>query len=400
MLETYQEKTHELRNRILFTLMVLAVYVVGKGIPLYGIDAGVRTGRDAQSVLLSMLSGDRYQETVMALGVMPYINASVLVQVIASMRTSDARARLSHRIMDRWTGVLTLVLGAVFAYFQSGRVVSRAAIGNPGLVRPIVMAEMIGGAMLIYFLCRENTDRGIGASLPPILLNIVDSIVATIRSEHYQIYRELWLLSAVAAAVMLFMENKTVKIPVQRVSVHNIHADKNYIAYKLNPIGVMPVMLATAVMTIPQILLIGLSFAMPWNQTVNYAAQNLVLTKPLGVIVYLCILMAFTVGFSFIMLSPGDTAKQLQRNGDSIVGVYAGKKTSRYLRHTLLRLSILSGLVQCVFMGISLGLSLQGTIPDELSMMPATVMILVSMGCSLAQEIYAYYRYDSYRFFF
>lgn len=412
VLESYKEKTHELRNRLLFTVMVLAVYIAGKGILLYGVDEGASSYRDAHDILVSMLSGDRFQRTVMALGVMPSINASILVQLVASMRTAEARARLSHRIMNRWTALLTFALSIGFAILQSGQLEYRsdlqslpltrifAGAGTHAFARGVSIVEMVGGAMLIYALCQANADHGIGASLPPILLNILDSVAASIRQYGISGYRAIWFLSVASVIITLVMENVTIRIPVQRVSVHNIHASQNYIAYKLNPIGVMPVMLSTAVMSIPQLLLIGLSVLYPHQGTIVSIAKNLTTSQLPGVIVYLCILMVLSLVFPFVMLSPGDTARQLQRNGDSIVGVYAGRKTSRYLAWRLFGLSLLSGAFQCLFMGLSLGLSLQGDIPAELVMMPATAMILVSIGCSLAQEMYAYYRYDSYRFFF
>lgn len=393
-------KTYELRNRILFTLGVLVVFMAGKGILLYGIDASDITGRDAQEIMLSMLRGDRYQQTVMALGIMPYINASIIVQVIASVRTADARARLSHHTLDRWIGWLTFAMAAAFAIYQAEHFAYRADAGNLSLVKIIVVAQMTGGAMAIYFLCLENTKHGIGASLPPILLNILDSAYEHVRIYSVSEYWMIWLLCGIAGIVTLIMENVTVKIPVQRVSVHNLHADKNYIAYKLNPIGVMPVMFATAVMAIPQLIFSGLSSIMPENEWMRYIAANLRTTQRLGIIVYLVILFVITIAFSFIMLSPGDTARQLQRNGDSIVDVYAGRKTIRYLSFRLFVLGLISAAVQCVVMGISLQMSFRQVIPSEFAMMPATAMVLVSMICSLAREIHVYYLYDTYRFIF
>ena len=103
--------------------------------------------------------------------------------------------------------------------------------------------------------------------------------------------------------------------------------------------------------------------------------------------------------FSFIMLSPGEMAEQLQKGGDSIVGVYAGKRTKRYLRRKLLILSVFSGFVLCFLMGIPLNMSLRGEIPSDLALMPATAMILIGIICPLYQEVKAYGKFDSYSFF-
>lgn len=112
------------------------------------------------------------------------------------------------------------------------------------------------------------------------------------------------------------------------------------------------------------------------------------------------IIFALNILFSFIILTPGETAKQLQKIGDSIVGVYAGKKTKRYLRNKLLLLASFSGAILCFFMGLSLGLSLKGEIPPGLALFPATAMILTGMLCPIFREIKAYRKFDSYSFFF
>ena len=114
---------------------------------------------------------------------------------------------------------------------------------------------------------------------------------------------------------------------------------------------------------------------------------------------YLCIVFLLTVVFSFIMLSPGEMAEQLQKGGDSIVGVYAGKKTKWYLRRKLLALSTISGGMLSLLMGISLSISLRGKMASDLAMLPSTAMILVGLACTLYQEVKTYWRFDSYKSF-
>lgn len=128
-------------------------------------------------------------------------------------------------------------------------------------------------------------------------------------------------------------------------------------------------------------------------------SDNMVLTRPLGVAVYLVLIVALAVLFSFLMLNPRETAHQMQRNGDSIVGMYAGEQTKRFLTSTVLRWSLISGVLQASCMAASLVLSMQEMIPAALAMDPTSTMIVTSIVCSLGQEIASYYRYDAYRFF-
>lgn len=127
--------------------------------------------------------------------------------------------------------------------------------------------------------------------------------------------------------------------------------------------------------------------------------EKLNLTDVTGVVVYLGIIFALNLIFSFIMLMPGGMAEQLQRGGDSIVGIYAGKKTKRFLRRKLLLLSIISGCILSSMMGISLNRALRGEISSELALFPATGMILAGMLCSLYREIKIHRKFDAYSFF-
>lgn len=393
-------KTHELRNRILFTVFMLAVYLIGKSIILYGADTSDRGTVNGQYMVAMMFSGDRYHNTLMALGIMPYINASLLVQIVTAFRSSDARAKISKQRSDRWMLITTVVIAAFMAVIQSADVSLLPGAGPEKLVRGVVILEMFAGAMITYFLCMKNEDLGVGASMPIILVNILTSLAGSISANHFFRYPRLMVLCAVVVAATAFLENSIIKIPLQRVSIHNIHADKNYMAYKRNPVGIMPVMFATVAFVIPRYFVRMLTLIFPENVRLAEIRRSMVMTKPEGIAVYLVIVVLLSVAFSFIMLNPMESARQLQKNGDSIIGVYAGEKTKKYLVRLVLRLSVVSGLLQAAGMALSLIMMLKGELPVALAMMPSSAMILVSIICSTAQEIATYRRYDAYKFFF
>lgn len=394
-------KTHELRNRVIFTVFVLTIYVMCKGIMLYGVsDSGYSASKtDAQSILTMMLSGDRYQITVMALGIMPYINASLFVQILSALRSPDARAKISKQRSDRWMLIATMFFAILMAVVQSADLAYRKSAGPLWVVRLIVTGEMIAGSMLLYFLCKENERHGIGATMPVILVNVISALAERMGRYHFFRFTSLMVICITVTIVTLLMENILIRLPLQRVSIHNIHADQNYIAYKLNPVGIMPVVFATAAFMVPRYFFRFLTFLFPKNSTIAEINDHLVLTKPLGIGVYLIIIVVLAVAFSFIMLNPRETARQLQKNGDSIIGVYAGKKTMRYLVHLVLKWSLISGCFQAACMSVSLILACHGDIPVKLAMIPSSDMIIASIGCSLAQEIASYCRYDAYSFF-
>ena len=147
------------------------------------------------------------------------------------------------------------------------------------------------------------------------------------------------VLAAELVFIMLMMEGAEFRIPVQRISIHNIYADKNYMAIKSNPVGVMPVMFSTAFFMLPRLLVDLLCFISPQNGNLAWWRDNLVLTKPLGLMIYLAIIYLLTIGFAMLMINPKDTMEQFLKSGDSIVDLHAGRPTRRYIRKTLFRMS-------------------------------------------------------------
>ena len=394
-------KTHELRNRLLFTLMILAVYMAGRNLLLYGVDSAAYQLEElnSQNIVNSMISGDRYQYTLFALGIMPYITANMIMWVLTALQGDEAKARSSPRRTQRKTFVIMLLLAVCFALPRAEGLIFKESDLPLDVLRAIAAVEMIVGAVIVYHMTTSNRKHGIGAQMPIILVNILDNLISTIRKYTWEELSKPVALCLVMAVIILIMEIRIVRIPVQRVSIHNEFADKSFIAFKPNPIGVMPVMFAAAFFMLPQLFIRLLLRMDENNRTLQNISGRLNLNDEVGVAVYLVIIVILNILFSFIMLMPGEMAKQLQKGGDSIVGIYAGKKTKRYLRMKLLKLCIFSSCILCLMMGISLRLSLMGVISSDLALFPATGSILAGIGCPLYREVKSYRRFDSYTFF-
>ena len=266
-------------------------------------------------------------------------------------------------------------------------------------VKAIAVAEMVMGAVIIYKLADINKNHGIGGQSVIILVNIVDNLASTIKAYPANELRMPMILCCIMMLIIYFAEKKIIKIPVQRVSIHNSYEDQDYIGFKLNPIGVMPVMFAVTFFMIPQLILELLIYIYGNGTIWGRLSEKMNLMDSTGILVYLSIIILLDVLFSFVLIAPGDMAEQLQKGGDSIVNVYAGKKTNRYLKRTLLILSILSGLLLSVLMGFSLHLALNGRISSDLALLPSTAMLLVGLVYRVYEEIKIYVQFDSYRFF-
>ncbi len=390
-----------MRKRLLFAILILIVYMVGRSLLLYNVDPAAfeLEELDSQNIMISMISGDRYRYTMFALGIMPFITANLIMWIFRAFRGAEYRASSSPQKMERSTLILMIVIAAAFAISQADELVFKESDFDSDVLKIIAVLEMTIGAIIIYKMANLNREHGIGGQTPIILVNILDNLVSTIQKFTWKELEEPVILCLIMAAVILIMENIIIRIPVQRVSIHNAYADKSYIAFKLDPIGVMPVMFAVSFFMLPQLIVRFLLFFYEDNSTLQSINERLNLTNVTGASIYLGIILALNVIFSFVMLTPGEMAEQLQKGGDSIVNVYAGKKTKKYLRKKVWLLSIFSGCVLCLMMGVSLGLSLKGEIVSELALFPATAMILIGILCPLYREVKTYRRFDSYSFF-
>jgi preprotein translocase subunit SecY len=394
-----KKSEHIFIQKIIFTMGVILIYLIGRELPLYGIDWSTYLGTspDAQAILLQTISGDVNRCSLFALGIAPYMTVSILVQVGLALRSTESRARTSPGKVNRVIVGGTFLWALIQAIVRSGELVFRENGTELLLARGIASVEMIAGVMIILWLCERNKKYGIGGQTPLIFVNIIDSILASLTGYSGQKLVVPLIVSASVMLIMLVMENTQKRIPVQRISIHNIYADKNYLAFKLNPIGVMPVMFSTAFFMVPQIVVQILGKLFPANDTIAYLAENMVLTRTLGIMVYLLIIYLLTIIFSIVFLSPSDITEQFLKSGDSILNLHAGKDTKKYLMREILRISMLSATVMAVCVGVPLLLQLFGGMDSRLVMLPSTFMMLTGIWCNLYQDGLAIRNLDAYR---
>lgn len=389
------------KYKLLFTAIILAVYTAGRFIPLYGVDTAAYQGSrvDADSLLMQVIGGDSYQYSIFALGISPYIISNLVSQLGLLCMSSDYKAKMSPGKIQRimLAGMLGLCI------IQSFLKINRLEFVGEGnilyLLKTVAFLELIVGAMLIFWISELNKKYGIGGATVVILFNISSGITNIVRGHTGKEMLIPLLLSAVMFLIMLILENTEKRIPLQRVSIHNIYADKNYMAIKSNPVGVMPVMFSTAFFMLPRLLVDLLCFIFPQNGNLAWWRDNLVLTKPLGLMIYLAIIYLLTIGFAMLMINPKDTMEQFLKSGDSIVDLHAGKPTRRYMRKTLFRMSFFSATVMCICLGVPLLLQILGKIESTLSMLPSSIMMLSGLMCSFGRELVAIHSYDVYEHF-
>lgn len=394
----FGRKDSILKYKLLYTALVLFIYLLGKNLPLYGIDLSAYANQtlDTATLLIQAISGDVYRRSVFALGISPYMMASILVQMVIAFRSADAKARISPKKKN----YIMLELTLIFALFQAVLQVRNLSFAVTGqrlmLAQAVSVVEMIAGAMIILWLSEQNKKYGVGGQTALIFVNILEGIVAILTKGSMESLVIPLLISLIVIMLMVILENAEKRIPVQRISIHNIYADKNYLAIKLNPIGVMPVMFSTAFFMLPQLLVTGLAWLFPGQETIIWWQENLILTKPLGVIVYIVILYALTIGFSRVFLNPTETTEQFLKSGDSLAGIHAGRDTKRYLSRNITRISLFSATALSLCLSVPMVMQLNGYMDNSLSALPASIMMLTGIWSNLYREVLSIRDMDAY----
>ena len=394
-----KKKENILRYKLIYTVLILLVYLLGKSLPLYMVDlsAYVHTDLNAEDLLVQSISGDIYQCSLFALGISPYMIASVIVQMISSFKRSDFKVKVSPKKMNRMTLALTLMLAMFQALVQVQNLQFRVVGDMLILAQIVAVFEMIAGAMIILWLSSRNKQYGIGGQSALIFVNIIDGIFATLSGHEIKNLAVSFAVSLIVMVVMIIMENAEKRIPVQRISIHNIYADKNYLAIKLIPIGVMPAMFSTAFFMVPQLLLTGLNWIFQDNIYIIWWQENMALSKPLGIVVYIVILYGLTIGFSRVFVNPREITEQFLKSGDSILNLHAGRDTRKYLSRVINRISFLSATVMSICLVIPMILQLVGHFDNILTTLPSSIMMLTGIWCNLYREIVAIKDLEAYK---
>lgn len=391
-----------MKYKLAYTGLVFLIYILGKNIPLYGIDLAAYRNADAgvEEVLMQMVSGDIYRCSIFAVGIFPMMISGLLVQIGVAIRNLFTKESVSPRSIGYATAIVTIAL----AILQAVAVLQSLKFAVPEnmqmAVRILAGLELLTGVMVILWISRRNEQYGVGGRMVFGLVNILERIVMILMSNEF---RKLMLPLFIGMALMmitLVMENAEMRIPVQRVSIHNIYADKNYMAIKLNPAGVMPMMFTSAVFMLPKLIVSLLAWWFPQNAGVMWWQENLALTNPFGIMVYVACEYVLTITFSMIMISPKNITEQFLKSGDSIVNLHAGRDTRRYLRRTVLSISLCSATIMGGCVAIPLVLQMRYGIDGTLAMLPTSMMMVTSFWCNIFREIKSIYKYDSCQLLF
>ena len=355
-------KIEELRTRIGYTLLLVLVYRLGCYIVLPGLDPEVLKGgisgtQEGLVGLLNMFSGGAFgNASIFALGVMPYISASIVVQLLGmfvpSFRKMQMEGESGRRKMNQITRYLTIAILAIQGpAYVTGMIPRNAiAVGWSSFVFNLVSTVILmAGTMFVMWLGERITDRGIGNGISLIIMiGIVARLPYALVAEIGQKFTGngvggplilvvelvIWFLVIIAAIAIV---QAVRKVPVQyakRVIGNKQYGGvRQYLPLKINAAGVMPIIFAQALMMFP--MLLG-----RWDATRGIAAAFSSYTNVWYNIVFALLVVAFTYFYTAVTVNPTMMAEDMKKNGGFIPGVKPGKKTAEYIDTIMSRITL------------------------------------------------------------
>ena len=410
-------KTPDLRAKLLFTLGIMALFRLGSVLPTPGVDlANVKQciGESQQQGgpgllgLIDIFSGGALlQLSVFALGIMPYITASIIIQllrvVIPRFEELYKEGQSGTAKLTEYTRYLTIGLGLL----QSSTIVATAAAGrlfgtctvpivpnSSALNLALMVVTMTAGTGLIMWLGELITERGIGNGMS---LLIFTSIVArmpqnllSIAKGNGGVSKFLIVIAVILASTVavVFIEQATRRIPVQyakrMIGRRQYGGSTTYIPVKINTAGVIPVIFASSILSMPQLVA---QFGKPDSSWVQWIGKNLHQTAPPYLIGYGLLILFFTFFYTAITFNPEEIADNMKKYGGFIPGIRAGEPTASYLRYVINRVTVAGSFylvvlallptIAVIWLGLSQNLPFGGT----------TILIMVGVGLQTVKEI-------------
>ncbi len=360
-------KIPDLRKRILFTLSLLAVYRIGGHIPTPGVNteelqrmfeaaAGTALG------LMNMFSGGQLEQlTIFALGIMPYITASIILQlmtvVIPTLEKLQKEGELGRRKITQWTRYLTIGLSIVqSAGIAFGLQRSENLVYEPGLGFVVMtITTLTTGTAFIMWLGEQITERGIGngmsliifagivVGLPSALQNIYENVFVTQQWNMFQLFLILGFMVVILAFIVL-VERGERRIPVQYarriVGRRMMGGQSTHLPLKVNSGGVIPVIFASSILAFPQTLGLVVQDSPYLTQLLEPISYG----EPLYELLYVLGIVFFCFFYVSIIFNPTEVADNMRKYGGFVPGIRSGKPTADHINEILTKITMVGGL--------------------------------------------------------
>lgn len=394
-------KNKDIRKRIGFTLICLLIFVAGTTIPVPGVTSLKNV--DFGDLYNAITGGSLKNFSIFALGVMPYISASIITSLLqmdifpyfTELKESGPTGRQKINKITRY-------LGIIIAFIQ-GFAMSFAMI-NDGTALEYLRVSVIltAGTAFLLWLGDQITQKGIGNG---ISLIIMAGILATVPQTFIDTFKILildnsslflgiiefiiFVVAYIAIIVLVvFVQESERRIPIQYSNQTNsaYGAKQNYIPFKLNTANVMPVIFASVIFTIPTFIA---SLMKTENAFVSFVTKYVNYTTPSGFAVYIVFIIAFSFLYTFIQVNPGELSKNLSRQGGYIPGIRPGKETIKYIKTVLGRITLIGALFIALIAGLPIIFSsfISTNLPSSVSIGGTSIIIIVGVAIETCRQL-------------
>ena len=360
-------KADELKRRLWFTVGALIIYRLGTYLPLPGIDPGALADIFSQQSsgilgMFDMFSGGALSRmTIFALNIMPYITASIIMQlmtaIVPSLEALKKDGEAGRKMINQYTRYLTVLLATVQGYgIAVGLESASGVVDDPGLFfRVTTVVTLVGGTLFLMWLGEQITSRGVGNGISLIIFAGIVANLPTALAGTLELGRTgalssllivlLFVMAAAVIAFIVFIERSVRKILVQYPKRQHgnkvFGGDQSFLPLKINVPGVIPPIFASSLLLMPVSIINltgGQAGGADWLVALNAMLGR---GQPLYLLIYVSMIVFFAFFYTAIVFNPEDTAENLRKYGGYIPGIRPGKSTADYLDFVLTRLTVL-----------------------------------------------------------
>ena len=360
-------KSGDLKNRIIFTILILAIYRFGTFVPLPGIDPDqlkiMMEGN--QKGLLGMFNvfagGAVSRMAIFALGIMPYISSAIIVQLLTGVsdyfKNLKSQGEIGRKKITQITRYGTVLLATIQGYGLSvGLEASSGLVINPGIFFKIsTVTTIVAGTVFLMWLGEQITQRGIGNGISLIIFSGIVAEIPRALVTTFELGRTgaistimiifIFILLIVTIMFVVFMERALRKIlinyPKRQMGNKMYGGESSHLPLKINTAGVIPAIFASALLLLPVTMS---NFNFSSNDTVTSFASYFTQGQPLYMLLYAAGIIFFTFFYTSITFNPVETAENLRKYGGFVPGIRPGESTAIYIEQILTRLTTIGAL--------------------------------------------------------
>ncbi len=390
--QIFRSSNKDLRFRVLYTLGVLFIFAVGNSITIPGMQ--VINGDIGFLELFNAMSGGGLKQfSIFALGVMPYITASIIIQILQmdiipyfkELKEMGEEGRIKIAKITRYAG---LAIAFIQGFFYPMMFIGKT--NEPMFYFKIALILTAGTAFLLW-LGDQITNKGIGNG---VSLIIMAGIVNTLPDMFVTVFNSLipgannlliaWLSFALFILLYLaiivgviFVQEAERRIPIQysNRSSSSYGGQQTFLPLRLNSAGVMPVIIASVIMGIPSIL----SYFIKNAKVVGFLNNYLSTSKPVGFIIYILLILVFTYIYTFLTINPDELSKNLNKNGGYIPGIRPGSETKKYISKVLSRITFMGAIFIAIIAALPIIFTAVTGMSDSIKLGGTSILIAVGV---------------------